>query len=34
MHIERNVAANVLKHIFGEKDTAAVRIDMEQAGKF
>lgn len=34
MHVERNVAANVVKHLFGEKDTAAVRRDMEQAQKF
>lgn len=34
MHIERNVAANVMNHLFGNKDTAATRRDMEQAGKF
>ena len=31
MHIERNVSDNVLKHIFGDKDTLATRRDMEQA---
>lgn len=34
MHVERNINANVLKHIFGEKDTPAVRRDMEHIGKF
>lgn len=34
MHIERNVAANVMNHLFGDKDTAATRRDMEQVGRF
>jgi hypothetical protein len=34
MHIERNISNNMLKHMFGEKDTPAVRRDMEAAGKF
>lgn len=34
MHVERNISASVLRHIFGEKDTAATRKDMEQVGKF
>jgi hypothetical protein len=34
MHIERNISNNMLKHIFGDKDTAAVWWDMEAAGKF
>ena len=29
MHIERNFSANILKHLFGEKDTVATRRDME-----
>lgn len=33
MHVERNVSANILKHIFGDKDTPATRIDMEHAEK-
>ena len=32
MHIERNVSDNIMKHIFGDKDTPATRRDMEQAG--
>ena len=32
MHTERNISANILKHIFGENDTEDVRKDMEQAG--
>jgi hypothetical protein len=34
MHIERNICLNILKHLFGEKDTAEVRRDMEAVGKF
>jgi hypothetical protein len=34
MHIERNICLNILKHLFGEKDTAACRKDMEAAFKF
>lgn len=34
MHIERNVSANVMAHLFGEKDTPAMRMDMESIGKF
>ena len=29
MHIERNISANILKHLFGEKDILAYRKDME-----
>ena len=29
MHIERNISANILGHLFGEKDTPATRKDME-----
>lgn len=32
MHIERNVSANILKHLSGEKDTLACRRDMEECG--
>lgn len=31
MHTERNVSANIVKHIFGDNDTPEVRKDMEQA---
>jgi hypothetical protein len=34
MHIERNISCNILKHMFGEKDMATVRRDMEAVGKF
>jgi hypothetical protein len=34
MHIERNICLNFLKHLFGEKDTVAVRQDMEATMKF
>jgi hypothetical protein len=34
MHIERNISNNIFKYIFGEKDTPAVRRDMEAVGKF
>ena len=34
MHIERNISDNVLRHLFGEKDTVALRRDMEEAGMF
>ena len=33
MHIERNVSDNILRHLFGEKDTLATRQDMVEAGK-
>ena len=29
MHIESNIFANILKHLFGDKDTVASRKDME-----
>jgi hypothetical protein len=32
MYIERNLSANVLKHLNGENDTIAVRRDMEDVG--
>jgi hypothetical protein len=34
MHIERNISNNILKHIFGKKDTPIVRRDMEAVCKF
>ena len=33
MHIERNISDNLLKHLFGEKDTVALRRDMEEASR-
>ena len=33
MHIERNVSDNIVKHLFGEKDTPSTRIDMAEAGR-
>ena len=33
MHIERNVSDNLLRHLFGEKDSLETRRDMAQAGK-
>jgi hypothetical protein len=30
MHVERNISDNVLKHLFGEKDTLGTRRDMEE----
>ena len=33
MHIERYVSDNLLKHLFGDKDTLESRRDMAQAGK-
>jgi hypothetical protein len=30
MHVEHNISANVLKHLFGEKDTLGTRRDMEE----
>jgi hypothetical protein len=30
MHIERNILANLLNHLMGEKDTLAMRRDMEE----
>ena len=33
MHIERNISDNILKHLFGEKDTPSLRRDMEEAGR-
>jgi hypothetical protein len=32
MHIERNLSANILKHLNGEKDTVAMKRDMEAVG--
>ena len=32
MHCEKNIAENVMKTIFGEKDTIGVRLDMKEAG--
>jgi hypothetical protein len=31
MHIEKNIAENVIKHLIREKDTLATRRDLEQA---
>ena len=31
MHVERNLSANILGFLFGEKDTPAIRKDMEDA---
>lgn len=33
MHIERNVSDNILRHLFGEKDSLATRQDMEEVGR-
>lgn len=33
MHIERNVSDNIMKHLFGEKDSLDTRRDMMQADK-
>lgn len=33
MHIERNVSDNILRHLFGEKDSVATRQDMEEVGR-
>lgn len=33
MHVERNVSDNVLRHLFGEKDSVATRQDMEEVGR-
>jgi hypothetical protein len=30
MHVEHNISANVLKHLFGEKDSLGTRRDMEE----
>ena len=30
MHVERNISDNILRHLFGEKDTTALRRDMEE----
>jgi len=32
MHIECNICDNLLKHLFGEKDTLSTRRDMEEVG--
>ncbi len=32
MHCEKNIAENIMKTIFGEKDTLGVRLDMKEAG--
>ena len=29
MHVEKNIAENLLKTLFGEKDSAAVRLDLQ-----
>ena len=29
MHIEQNILANILRHLFGDKDIVACRMDME-----
>jgi hypothetical protein len=31
MHVEWNICDNLLKYLFGEKDTLNVRKDMEEA---
>ena len=33
MHIEKNIAESVLKYLFGEKDTAESRRDLEETGQ-
>ena len=33
MYIERNISDNLLKHLFGEKDTVETRRDMMQADR-
>ena len=33
MHVERNISDNLLRHLFGEKDTLETRRDMEQADR-
>ena len=30
MHVERNISDNIMRHMFGEKDTTALRRDMEE----
>ena len=30
MHIERNISDNIVRHLFGEKDTTALRRDLEE----
>ena len=32
MHCEKNLAENILKTVMGEKDTPAVRVDMQARG--
>ncbi len=32
MHVEWNICDNLLKYLFGEKDTLNVRKDMEEQG--
>ena len=32
MHYEKNIIENVMKTIFGEKDTLGVRLDVTKAG--
>ena len=29
MHVEKNIAENILKTLFGEKDSPSVRVDMQ-----
>jgi hypothetical protein len=31
MHIEKNIAENIMKHLNGKRDTLATRLDIEQA---
>lgn len=32
MHCEKNISENILRTVFGEKDTPAVRADMQARG--
>ena len=32
MHCEKNIAENIMKTIFGKKDTVGVRLNMKEAG--
>ena len=32
MHCEKNITENIMKTIFGEKDTLGARLDMKEAG--
>ena len=33
MHIEKNIAESVLKFLFGEKDSAESRRDLQETGQ-